>query len=117
MGVIGCWTVGQQKCQAMGTLGALCSGCIRQWGALINGGLGSGSVMQQRRWAERESQAGVLGSRSVGQQECRAAAVLGSGSVGQQKHWGQQAAGAWGQQERGGSGSVGAAGAWGQRER
>ena len=65
--------------------------------------------MQQQHWAERESQAGVLGSRSVGQSERRAAAVLGSGRVRQQKHLGQPSAGVLGQRELGDSGSVGAA--------
>ena len=44
-------------------------------------------------------------------------AVLGSGSVGSKSICGQRAAGVLGQQERGGSGSVGAAGALGQWER
>ena len=44
--------------------------------------------MQQQRWAERESQAGVLGSRSVGQRERRGSKSIGEKKQGQRKRGG-----------------------------
>ena len=80
-GVLGSRSVGQQKFQAAGAFGALCSGSIRNWSIM------QWRVRQRQRWAERVS------GRSVGQREPRAAAVFGCGSIGQQKHRGDEGRG------------------------
>ena len=63
MGVMGSWSAGQQKRQAAGASGALCSSSIRQRGALGSGGLSSGNLCSSSSVGQRERESG----RSVGQ--------------------------------------------------